>query len=72
MTRFSPARKVGLAMDLEDFGDAHARRALDFLVGIEKRQAELGCQALADGGLARAHQADQHDAARGGRRMFDY
>ncbi len=58
-----PGAEMCLAMGLEDFGDAHASGALDFVVGIEEGQAKLGGDTLADGGFAGAHKADQHDAA---------
>ena len=36
---------------------------LDFGVGVDEGQAEPGGKALAHGGLAGAHHADQHDRA---------
>ncbi len=65
MTRRSPSRKAGSPKRCENFADAVAGRGLDLMVGIEEGQAEGRGQAAADGGLAGAHQTDQHDAAPG-------
>jgi hypothetical protein len=56
--------EVGLAIFLEDLGDRAAGGALDLVVGIDERQAKPHRQPLADGALARAHQAHEGDGAR--------
>ena len=53
--------EIRLAMGFENIRDRHAGRRLDLDIGIEKRQAQPGRQPPADGRLAGAHHADQHD-----------
>ena len=59
--------EIGLAEALENFGDRHPRAGLDLRVGVDERQAEPLRQTAADGGLAGAHHADQHDRTPGER-----
>ena len=47
----------------EDLGDGLARGFLDLAVGVDEGQVEPIGEPPADGGLARAHQADEHDRA---------
>ena len=56
--------EVGLAVDREDVRDRHAGGRLDLVVGVAEGQAEALREAAADGALAGAHQADEHDRAR--------
>ena len=53
-----------LAMALEDLGDGAAGRRLDLLVGIDEAKLQPLRQALADAGLAHAHQPDEDDGLR--------
>ena len=54
--------EIRLAMGREDFRNGHTGMGrLDLDIGVEKRQAQPGRQPPADGGLAGAHHADQHD-----------
>jgi hypothetical protein len=64
--------KIRLAESLEDLGDRHLGAGLDFVVGVDERQAELLGEAFADRGLARPHHADEHDrpAAQSGEQPF--
>ncbi len=55
--------KFGFAKAVEDFGDGAAGGGLDLHVGVAERKAQAGGEAPADGGLARAHEADEHDRA---------
>jgi hypothetical protein len=55
--------KLALAMVGEDLGYGFTGRLLDLGVGIDERDGEKAGQAPADGGLAGAHEADQHDRA---------
>ena len=48
-----------LALFLEDVADVDAGALLDLGVAVEELLPEQGGEALADGGLARAHRADQ-------------
>ena len=64
ITRRSPSRKLLLAMALEDLGDRAAGGRLDLVVGIDEGQLQALRQALADAGLADAHQPDQDDGLR--------
>ena len=45
----------------EDFRNPLSGGEFDFVVGIDKRSAELLGEPAADGGLAGAHQADKDD-----------
>ena len=47
----------------ENVGDRHARRLDDFLVDIDEWQPEPQREAPPDGGLARAHHANEDDGA---------
>ena len=47
----------------QKYGEAEFRRAFDLLVRIHEFQVQLRREHASDGGLARAHQPDQHDAA---------
>ena len=47
----------------ENFVDGLGGGALDFLVGVDERQAEPSRQAFADRRLAASHQTDEHDRA---------
>ncbi len=58
---FFPGAEMRFAMFGKNLRDGGACRALDFLIRVKKRQAELGGQPLADSGLAGAHEADEHD-----------
>ncbi len=58
LARFAIA-KAGFALSLENHGHGHARRGLNGVVKIDKHQAEALGQALADGGFARPHGADE-------------
>ena len=60
-----PVTEVALPITVEQLGDAAPGGQLDFRVGVAERQAKAGGHAAADAGLARAHQADQHDAPPG-------
>ena len=53
--------KIGFAEALENLRDRHLRARLDFGVGVDEGQAEALGEPLADGGLSRAHHADEHD-----------
>lgn len=55
--------EVGFAEAGEDLGDAHLRCSLDLGVAVDEREVERGSEPPADGGLARARHADQHDGA---------
>ncbi len=55
--------EIGLAMGGEDLLDGHAGGLFHLLVAIDETAAELGGKAAADGGLAGAHHADEHDRA---------
>ena len=66
--------EFGLAVFLEEFTDCAAGGVLDFVVGVDERQAEAQRQPLADRALAGAHQAHKGDGARhgeGGRGVHD-
>ena len=56
--------ELGLAEALEELRDRAAGRALDLVVGVDERQAELERQPLADRALAGAHQAHEGHGAR--------
>ena len=56
--------EIGLAVLGEDLADARACRHLDLAVGVDEGEVEPVRQPPAHGGLARAHQPDQHDAPR--------
>src|SRR5690606_36682734 len=53
--------KLGLDALFEDFGDGHLRSARDFLVAVDELAAQAAGQATADGGLACAHHAHEHE-----------
>ena len=53
--------EIGLAMQLEDVLDRHPRGLLDLLVAVDEVAVEPVGEAAADGGLARAHHADEHE-----------
>ena len=57
---FAPA-KAGLALDFKDPRDGRSRACLDFVVGIDKAQAQLAGQDAPDRGFACAHEADKKD-----------
>ena len=65
MTRRSPSRNSGFAEAGEQLGDAAAGGLFDLGIGVAEGQAEAEGEPAADGGLAGAHQADQHQAAAG-------
>jgi hypothetical protein len=56
--------EIGLAVLVEDLGDRQVRRLLDLGVGVDEGQGETVGEPAADGGLARAHQPDEHDRPR--------
>ena len=49
--------KAGLALDFKDPRDGRSRACLDFVVGIDKAQAQLAGQDAPDRGFACAHEA---------------
>ena len=53
--------EIGFAVGREDVLDAHAGRFFHLFVAIDEVAAEAACQPAADGGLAGAHHAHQHD-----------
>ena len=55
--------EMRLAMFFENFRNGHSGRGLDLGVGVGKHQPEVRCEAAAHGGLACAHDADEHDGA---------
>ena len=57
-----PGAEAGLSLALEDVGDVHAGAAFDDLVAVEELELQFLGELAADGGLARAHRADQEDA----------
>ena len=56
--------EAGFALAVEDRRHAGARMRLDLAVRVRERQAEPLGQPPADGGLAGAHGADQHEVGR--------
>ena len=56
--------ELGLAIALEQFGNAHARHAFDLLVAVDEGQAQRRRDLAADRRLAGAHQADKDDRTR--------
>ena len=56
--------EIGFPVLGEDLDDTRACRHLDLGIGVDKGEVEPVRQPPAHGGLARAHQPDQHDAAR--------
>jgi hypothetical protein len=50
-------------MRSKDLGDRHAGRSLDLHVRIDEIQPQPRGQPAADGRLAGAHHADEHDGA---------
>ena len=56
--------ELGLAEAVEELRDGAARGTLDFVVGVDERQAEPEGQALDDRALADPHQPDEGDGAR--------
>jgi len=53
--------EIGLAEFLEDFRDGHPRASFNLRIGVDEGQAKARGKPFADGGLSRAHHADQHD-----------
>ena len=53
------------ALNVENHRDAHAAAALDLLVGIVEVALQAPCEQAPHGRLARAHHADQDEAAFG-------
>ena len=62
--RFAGA-EIGLAVRGEDVLDGHAGGRLDLVVAVDEVAAEPAGEAAADGGLAGAHHADEHDRPAG-------
>ena len=65
ITSRSRIAKARLALVLENVGDIDAGARLDFGVAVDERQSEQPGQCPPDGGLARAHRADQEHVALG-------
>ena len=55
--------KIGLAMLGKNVSNRHAGGAFDFLVSVKKRQPQGRGQPAPNGGLAGAHQPNQHHSA---------
>jgi hypothetical protein len=55
---------MSFTMFLKYFRDCYACCLLDFLIAIEKRQADSGGKSFANRSLASAHKSNQHDALR--------
>ena len=51
----------GFAVAFENFGNGHARGGFNGRIRIDEIKTEPCGQAAADGGFARAHNADEHD-----------
>ena len=60
------AAEVGFAMTLEKLGDGGSGALLEVGVEIEEGPADAGCEDAAYGGLARAHESGEDDAAKMG------
>ena len=62
-----PLTEPGFALFGEDGGDRSSRVGLDRGVDVDEVAPEPAGEGKADGALARAHHADQHDGPRSGR-----
>src|SRR5581483_1708569 len=58
-----PLAEAGLAFLLEDVRDVDAAAGFDLVIAVDEAHAALIGEALADGGLARAHRPHDEDIA---------